>query len=154
MRRRIGARDVGRLEQGATAIANARINSSQTVRFAKGGVLAFAPSAAIDFYASYTSTSGFINVSNEFLALSAKSQSGNAVAVGAGMLAVSAVGAVGAPAMLLALGVGYDFSQPAPTRLVSLAAFTGMLMLTRRSYMFTVVAFFLLYGHRMRTRSR
>lgn len=48
--------------------------------------------------------------------------------------------------MLLALGVGYDFSQPAPARLVSLAAFTGMLMLTRRSYMFTVVAFFLLYG--------
>ena len=44
--------------------------------------------------------------------------------------------------MLLALGVGYDFSQPAPARLVSLAAFTGMLMLTRRSYMFTVVAFF------------
>ena len=48
--------------------------------------------------------------------------------------------------MLLALGVGYDFSQPASARLVSLAAFTGMLMLTRRSYMFTVVAFFLLYG--------
>ena len=48
--------------------------------------------------------------------------------------------------MLLALGVGYDFSQSAPARLVSLAAFTGMLMLTRRSYMFTVVAFFLLYG--------
>ena len=48
--------------------------------------------------------------------------------------------------MLLALGVGYDFSQPALARLVSLAAFTGMLMLTRRSYMFTVVAFFLLYG--------
>ena len=34
--------------------------------------------------------------------------------------------------MLLALGVEYDFSQPAPARLVSLAAFTGMLMLTRR----------------------
>ena len=48
--------------------------------------------------------------------------------------------------MLLALGVGYDFARPAPARLVSLAAFTGLLMLTRRSYMFTVVAFFLLYG--------
>jgi hypothetical protein len=103
---RISARDVGRLERGATAIASARINSSLSLRVAKGGVLAFAPSAAIDFYKSYTSTSGFINVRNEFLALSAKSQSGNAVAVGAGMLAVSAVGAVGAPAMLLALGVG------------------------------------------------
>ena len=31
-------------------------------------------------------------------------------------------------------------------RNVSMAAFTGLLMLTRRSYMFTVVAFFLLYG--------
>ena len=48
--------------------------------------------------------------------------------------------------MLLALGVGYDFARPAPARLVSLAAFTGLLMLTRRSYMFTVVSFFLLYG--------
>ena len=48
--------------------------------------------------------------------------------------------------MLLALGIGYDFTAPAPARLVSLAAFTGLLMLTRRSYMFTVVAFFVLYG--------
>ena len=48
--------------------------------------------------------------------------------------------------MLLALGIGYDFIAPAPARLVSLAAFTGLLMLTRRSYMFTVVAFFVLYG--------
>ena len=44
--------------------------------------------------------------------------------------------------MLLALRVGYDFARPAPARLVSLAAFTGLLMLTRRSYMFTVVSFF------------
>lgn len=48
--------------------------------------------------------------------------------------------------MLLALGTGYDFTAPAPARLVSLAAFTGLLMLTRRSYMFTVMAFFVLYG--------
>ena len=48
--------------------------------------------------------------------------------------------------MLLALGIGYDFSAPAPARLVSMAAFTGLLMLTRRSYMFTVAAFFVLYG--------
>lgn len=47
--------------------------------------------------------------------------------------------------MLLALGLGYDFTAPAPARLVSMAAFTGLLMLTRRSYMFTVVAYFLLY---------
>ena len=48
--------------------------------------------------------------------------------------------------MLLALGIGYDFTAPAPARLVSLAVFTGLLMLTRRSYMFTVMAFFVLYG--------
>ena len=48
--------------------------------------------------------------------------------------------------MLLALGLGYDFTAPAPARLISMAAFTGLLMLTRRSYMFTVVAYFLLYG--------
>ena len=48
--------------------------------------------------------------------------------------------------MLLALGIGYDFSAPAPARLVSMAAFTGLLMLTRRSYMFTVAAFFVLYS--------
>ena len=48
--------------------------------------------------------------------------------------------------MLLALGLGYDFIAPAPARLISMAAFTGLLMLTRRSYMFTVVAYFLLYG--------
>ena len=103
---RIGARDVARLEQGATAIAQARINSSQAVRFAKGGVLAFAPSAAIDFYASYTSTSGAADLSKDFFVRSARSQSGNALALGAGMLAVAAVGAVGAPAILLALGTG------------------------------------------------
>ena len=48
--------------------------------------------------------------------------------------------------MLLALGLGYDFTAPASARLVSMAAFTGLLMLTRRSYMFTVVAYFLLYS--------
>ena len=48
--------------------------------------------------------------------------------------------------MLFALGTGYDFGKPDLARLVSLAAFTGLLMLTRRSYMFTVVTFFLLYG--------
>ena len=48
--------------------------------------------------------------------------------------------------MLLALGLGYDFTAPAPARLVSMATFTGLLMLTRRSYMFTVVAYFLLYS--------
>ncbi len=49
--------------------------------------------------------------------------------------------------MLLALGIGYDFSAPAPARLVSMAAFTGLLMLTRRSYMFTVAAVFCTLRH-------
>ena len=48
--------------------------------------------------------------------------------------------------MLLALIAGYDFSAPAPARLTCLAAFTGLLIVTRRSYMFTVVTLFLLYG--------
>lgn len=48
--------------------------------------------------------------------------------------------------MLLALIAGYDFSTPAPARLTCLAAFTGLLIVTRRSYMFTVVTLFLFYG--------
>ncbi len=48
--------------------------------------------------------------------------------------------------MLLALIAGYDFSAPAPARLTCLAAFTGLLIVTRRSYMFTVVTLFLFYG--------
>lgn len=48
--------------------------------------------------------------------------------------------------MLLALIAGYEFSAPAPARLTCLAAFTGLLIVTRRSYMFTVVTLFLFYG--------
>ena len=48
--------------------------------------------------------------------------------------------------MLLALIAGYDFSAPAPARLTCLAVFTGLLIVTRRSYMFTVVTLFLFYG--------
>ena len=48
--------------------------------------------------------------------------------------------------MLLALVAGYEFSAPAPARLTCLAAFTGLLIVTRRSYMFTVVTLFLFYG--------
>lgn len=48
--------------------------------------------------------------------------------------------------MLLALVAEYDFSAPAPARLTCLAAFTGLLIVTRRSYMFTVVTLFLFYG--------
>ena len=48
--------------------------------------------------------------------------------------------------LLLALAAGYDFSRPAPGRLVCMAALTAMLMLTRRCYMFWVAVFFALYG--------
>ncbi len=48
--------------------------------------------------------------------------------------------------MLMALLTGYHFEAPAPARLVSLTTFTGLLILTRRSYMFTVVTIFLFYG--------
>lgn len=48
--------------------------------------------------------------------------------------------------MILALASGYDFSAPAPARLVCLTVFTGLLMVTRRCYLFTVIAFFLLYA--------
>ena len=105
---RIGARDMQRIEEAATSVAGARAQASRVLRYAsygKGSVLAFGPSAAIDLYDSYTAPSG-AGFATDFAVRSAKSQSGNAVAVGAGMLAVSAVGAVGAPAMLLALGVG------------------------------------------------
>lgn len=51
--------------------------------------------------------------------------------------------------MLMALLTGYDFDVPAPARLVSVATFTGLLILTRRSYMFTVVVIFLFYGVRV-----
>lgn len=48
--------------------------------------------------------------------------------------------------MLLALGAGYDFSAPACSRQVCMTAFTGMLMVTRRCYMFWVADYFVLYG--------
>ena len=51
--------------------------------------------------------------------------------------------------MLMALLTGYDFDRPALGRLVSITTFTGLLMLTRRSYMFTVVTLFLFYGIRV-----
>lgn len=55
--------------------------------------------------------------------------------------------------MLMALLTGYDFDFPAPARLVCLTTFTGLLILTRRSYMFTVVTIFLFYGIRVLARA-
>lgn len=53
---------------------------------------------------------------------------------------------VGFMLVLLALGFGYDFSAPAPSRLVCMTVFTGMVMVTRRCYMSGVSSYFLLYG--------
>lgn len=44
--------------------------------------------------------------------------------------------------MLLALLAGYDGSTPAPARLTCLTVFTGLLLVTRRCYMFTVIVLF------------
>lgn len=53
---------------------------------------------------------------------------------------------VGFMLVLLALGLDYDFSAPAPSRLVCMTVFTGMVMLTRRCYMSGAACYFLLYG--------
>jgi len=77
-----------------------------------GGVLAFAPSAALDLYNATEVDLGTreFNVNGrQFLVASARSQSGNAVGFGFGALAVTAavgVGVVGAPLVIIGLGVG------------------------------------------------
>lgn len=106
---RVGARDLVRMDRVAVSVANARVNSNSVLRVAgKGGgaILAFGPSAALDFYGAYTSQSGANAVSKDFAIRSAKSQSGNVLATAAGFAAVAAIGAVGAPAILIGLGVG------------------------------------------------
>lgn len=55
--------------------------------------------------------------------------------------------------MIMALAVNYDFTAPAPTRLITMAVFTGLLMLTRRCYMFWIFAFFALYAIGVLTRA-
>jgi hypothetical protein len=79
------------------------------------GVLAFAPSAALDLYNATEVDLGSRQFSfngRQFLTDSARSQSGNAVGLAGGALTVAAVGFVtagavaGAPLVLLGLGVG------------------------------------------------
>lgn len=106
---RVGAQNAQGLERTALAVADARVRAVGALRFtgtkAGGGVLTFGPSAAIDFYHAYKSQSGASNVAKDFALRSAKSQSGNLIGVGAGVVAVAAVGVVGAPAIVVALGV-------------------------------------------------
>lgn len=79
------------------------------------GVLAFAPSAALDLYNATEVDLGSRQFSfngRQFLTDSARSQSGNAIGLAGGALTVAAVGFVtagavaGAPLVLLGLGVG------------------------------------------------
>ena len=109
---RIGARDAKRMEQAASSVAAARIQSSRLLRYAnygKGSLLGFGPSAAIDLYDSYTKPSG-AGFATDLAVRSAKSQSGNALGFGGGLaaqgLAFFAFGAGGGPVILIGLGVG------------------------------------------------
>ncbi|MCE2658182.1 MAG: hypothetical protein ACOVOG_10265 [Rubrivivax sp.] len=114
---RVGARDMAGLNSAAQTIAHTRVQSSRLLRGlsskAGGGVLAFGPSAANDFYNSARWTGSGLEVNwKGFAVASAKSQSGNLVgfasgaAVGAAAVALGAVSAVGAPVILIGLGAG------------------------------------------------
>lgn len=114
---RVGATDLRRMHQSAAALADARLQSVRLLRGASskfgGGVLAFGPSAAIDFYDSAQWSDGSLAVNwKGFAVRSAKSQSGNLVGVGVGMgaaaaaVAVGVVAAVGWPVVLVGLGAG------------------------------------------------
>lgn len=104
------ARDgFAKLLQGG--VGSVRLSPHVTVesrRIGKGGgaMLAFGPSAGIDFYNAYTKNSGAAAVAKDMAVRSAKSQIGNALGWGLGLTAVALVGAAGAPAVVLALGVG------------------------------------------------
>lgn len=105
----VGARTVQQLEQAQVAVASARVQANPWMRaLGKGGgaMLAFGPSAGIDFYNAYTTKSGASAVAKDMAVRSAKSQIGNALGWGLGLTAVALVGAAGAPAVVLALGVG------------------------------------------------
>jgi hypothetical protein len=101
--------DVQRLKHVAVAVADSRVQANAVLRNAGkfgGAALAFGPSAAIDFYDAYTKNNGASAVGKDFALRSARSQSGNIVAMGAGIVAVAVVGTVGAPAVVLALATG------------------------------------------------
>ncbi len=101
--------DLQRLKHVAVAVADARVQANTVLRSAGkfgGAALAFGPSAAIDFYDAYTGKNGAAAVGKDFALRSARSQSGNIVAMGAGIVAVAVIGTVGAPAVVLALATG------------------------------------------------
>ena len=115
---RVSARDLQRMQQAGSAIADARVQSSRLLRFTGGrvggGVLAFGPSAVIDLANNYSVDSdGSMSMNwRGFAVSSAKSQSGNLVgfaagaAVASGAVALGFVAAVGWPVVLVGLGAG------------------------------------------------
>lgn len=114
---RIGALDMSKANTSAHVVASTRWQSSKALRVLSGkpgvGVLAFGPSAAIDFYDSAEWRDGRMEVNwNGFAVRSAESQSGNLVGVvagagaAAGAVAVGVVAAVGWPVVLVGLGAG------------------------------------------------
>ncbi len=105
----VGARNLQQLQQAQVAVATARVQINPMLRAATrggGALLAFGPSAGIDFYQAYTRNDGFGAVAHDFAVRSAQSQVGNALGWGLGLAAVAVVGVTGAPAVLLALGTG------------------------------------------------
>lgn len=114
---RVSARDLVRIEQAASAIAETRFKSIGVLRSTAtrlgGGVLAFGPSAAIDLYNSARVEGGSLSMDWRGFGLkSARSQSGNLVGFVAGAGAVAGatalgiVATVGWPVVLVGLGAG------------------------------------------------
>ena len=115
---RVSARNTQAISRATVGVAQARAATCRFLRATTahgGAALAFAPTAAIDFYKNYHSASGF-DVRG-FLVDSGQSQSGNAVGFVAGFAASRAIGAaVGAavigagvagwPVVVISLGVG------------------------------------------------
>jgi hypothetical protein len=114
---RVGARDLKLMDRAGVSIADARIKAGRLLRFTStkvgGGVLAFGPSAAFDFYDSASWQDNSLAVDwGDFAVRSAKSQSGNlagfvtGLGVGAAALAIAPVALAGAPVVLVILGAG------------------------------------------------
>ncbi|WP_422189846.1 hypothetical protein [Aquabacterium sp.] len=99
-----------RMGQATAALADTRVQSNRLLRAASGkvggGVLAFGPSAVLDFGASARWADNSVEVDwKGFAVRSAKSQSGNLVGFVAGAVAVGVVSTVGWPVIVIGLGL-------------------------------------------------
>ena len=109
---RSSAHDMRRLQALADGVADSRAQSSMLLRAAGskvgGGILAFGPSAAFDFYDSTSRTADGLAVDwRGFAVRSAKSQSGNVLGVAAGTGTAVAVGMMAARGLLLLTPFGW-----------------------------------------------